>query len=261
MPDKENLFNKFEEILYVKPKSLLRKLVQKSFIKLLSISSGNKFLFYKKKIIIILERFVSFFRYFNIIFLRLKYPQYLSLPSKHLHAICVTNKFLKVLKPKKIDFFLMGGCLLGAVRQGAFAGRPKDVDLGIKEHQVSKLLDAVPLLVKHGATNIIVPAGHVEIKPNGQRLKKRLHIILDGIRIDIEFFRKEKYHGIEMWLNINRKTSYINDISIPDLENLKPVKAYGKTFMFPANPEIYLEKYYGKNWRIPDKKQFFWKKN
>ena len=49
MPDKENLFNKFEEILYVKPKSLLRKLVQKSFIKLLSISSGNKFLFYKKK--------------------------------------------------------------------------------------------------------------------------------------------------------------------------------------------------------------------
>jgi hypothetical protein len=63
MSDKETSFKKFKgEILYVKTKSLLRKLVQKLFLKLLSILSGNK--------------------------------------------------FLKILKPKKIDFFLMDGSLL-----------------------------------------------------------------------------------------------------------------------------------------------------
>jgi hypothetical protein len=257
MSDKETSFKKFKgEILYVKTKSLLRKLVQKLFLKLLSILSGNKFLFYKNKIIIILNRFVTFFRfYFDIIFLRLKYPLYLSLSSKHLYAISATNKFLKILKPKKIDFFLMAGSLLGAIRQESFAGRPKDVDLGIKEHHVSKLLDSVPLLVKHGATYIRVMSKHKE---------QKLQVTLDGIRIDIEFFRKEKYHGIEMWLGAtNEETGDINNIPIPDLENLKPVKLYGKTFMSPANPEIYLERKYGKNWRIPDnhKEQFFWKKN
>ncbi len=30
--------------------------------------------------------------------------------------------------------------------------------------------------------------------------------------------------------------------------------------MAPANPEIYLEIKFGKNWRTPDKKQFFWNK-
>jgi len=251
VPDKETSFKKFKgENLYVKPKSLLRKLVQKSFLKLLSILSGNKFLFYKNKIIIILNRFVPFFRFcFNIIFLRLKYPLYLSLPLKHLCAISATNKFLKILKPKKIDFFLMSGSLLGAIRQESFAGRPKDVDLGIKEHQISKLLEAVPLLVKHGATHIITRPKH-----NAQKLQTTL----EGVRIDVEFFRKEKFYGIEMWLGATDEESFF---PIPNLENLKPVKLYGKTFMSPANPEIYLERKFGKNWRIPDKKQFFWKKN
>ena len=54
----------------------------------------------------------------------------------------------------------------------------------------------------------------------------------------------------------------INGVTFPitDLENLITVKAYGKNFFSPANPEIYLEKIYGKNWKVPDKKQFFWKK-
>ena len=38
------------------------------------------------------------------------------------------------------------------------------------------------------------------------------------------------------------------------------IKAYGKQFLAPTNPEIYLEKKYGKNWRTPNKKQFFWNK-
>ena len=47
---------------------------------------------------------------------------------------------------------------------------------------------------------------------------------------------------------------------IEDLEHLISIKAYGKKFMSPANPETYLKNTYGINWNKPDKKQFFWKK-
>ena len=40
-----------------------------------------------------------------------------------------------------------------------------------------------------------------------------------------------------------------------------PIQVYGKKFLSPNNPEIYLEKKYGKNWRTLDKKQFIWNKN
>ena len=44
------------------------------------------------------------------------------------------------------------------------------------------------------------------------------------------------------------------------LDNLMPIKVYGREFLAPPNPEIYLERKFGKNWRIPDKKQFYWNK-
>ena len=43
---------------------------------------------------------------------------------------------------------------MGAVRQESFAGRPSDIDFGIKEEQLQKLLDAIPLLIKGGAKTI-----------------------------------------------------------------------------------------------------------
>ena len=51
---------------------------------------------------------------------------------------------------------------MGAIRQESFAGRPKDLDLGIKEGQLQKLLDSFPLLLKAGARTIRV------IKSKGQ---------------------------------------------------------------------------------------------
>tara|TARA_Y100000031_G_C7942340_1_gene257671 strand:+ start:105 stop:311 length:207 start_codon:yes stop_codon:yes gene_type:complete len=61
----------------------------------------------------------------------------------------------------------------------------------------------------------------------------------------------------------NRYALKFNSITFPveDLDHLIPVKLYGKKFLSPSNPEVYLEKKYGKNWRSPDKKQFFWNKN
>ena len=123
MSDKDISFKRFKgENMYVKPKSLLTKLIQKLFLKLLSKLSPNKFLSYKNKIKIIMNACGFFSRfYLATIFFRLKYPHYFSLPSRHLYAISISIKFLKILKPQKIDFFLLGGSLLGAVRQESFA--------------------------------------------------------------------------------------------------------------------------------------------
>ena len=36
---------------------------------------------------------------------------------------------IKVLDNLKIKYFIMSGTLLGAIRQGSFAGKPGDIDL------------------------------------------------------------------------------------------------------------------------------------
>ena len=101
------------KILYTKPKSLLRELIQRLFLKLLSKVFPKNFLFYKNKIRFLMNKsgFYSYF-YLAVIFLRFRYPLYLRLPSRQIYAFYVINKFLKILKQQKIDFFLLEGCLL-----------------------------------------------------------------------------------------------------------------------------------------------------
>ena len=152
---------------------------------------------------------------------------------------------------------------MGAVRQESFAGRPKDIDLGIKEDQLQKLLDGIPLIIKKAAVSSIRSHGEISVK----KLKK-LQLLFQNMIIDIEVFRKEN----EMWKGETQKLYLIDDemynrnfngsvFPISDLENFIPIKVYGKKFLSPANPEIYLEKLYGEDWKVPDKKQFFWNKN
>ena len=203
-----------------------------------------------------------FFRlYLACTYLRFRYPLYFRMPSTQLYAIGTAIKFLKILKPQNIDFFLMDGSLLGAVRQGSFAGRPQDIDFGIKEDKFPKLLDAIPLLKKNGAK-------FARERFNKNKLE-RLQIAFPGMLVDIGIYRKKNVEGKEMWGNED-ETKWIektergsgqkfDSLTFP-MDNLIPIKIYGREFLAPPNPEIYLEKKFGKNWRIPDKKQFYWNK-
>ena len=195
--------------------------------------------------------------YFGLIifYLRLKYPLYISLPSKHIYALDILIKISNILKLQKIDFFLNGGTLLGAVRQGSSAGRPHDVDLGIKEDQLTGLLDSIPLLIKSGAIAI-------RVEPCNKF--NRLQVLYPFTIADIEIYKKKNLGNKEFWLgesDIQYKEAWGITFPIEDLKKLVPIKIYGKNFLTPSNPEIYLEKKYGKNWKIPDKKQFYWNKN
>ena len=70
----------------------------------------------------------------------------------------------------------------------------------------------------------------------------------------------ENIENKEVWIGESEMTYDKKFYGIPfpieDLNNLKPIQFYATTFLAPSNPELYLEKKYGKNWRIPDKKQF-----
>ena len=240
------------KILYVKPKSLLRELIQKLFLKLLLKLFPNKFLTYKNKIRSIMNKSGYYISLgLVIIYLRFKYPHYISLPSRHIYALHILIKFLEVLKRQKINFFLIAGTLLGAVRQESFAGRPKDIDLGIIEEQFPILLKAIPLLKKNGVKVI-------RRFPNEE--PTRLQIFYPNILVDVGIYKKKKIGKGEVWLG-NTDRSKGTTFSITDLKRLIPVKLYGKVFFSPSNPEIYLEKSYGKSWKTPNIKQFFWNKN
>jgi len=281
------------ESVYEKPKSLFRALVQQLFLKILSKLFPKKFSSYKNKIRFIMNRSASHIYLFLISFcLRFRYPRYFILPSCHIYAIYIITEFFKILKPQKIDFFLLGGCLLGAVRQESFAGRPSDIDLGIKEDQLPKLLESIPLLIRSGAKFIrkrffgkwgIINTGEGPTfswvsggGPQDNRLE-RLQILYPGMLIDIGIYRAKNVGGKEMWGNVSGdimykyKKNWIEKVEKDHVRNLNfftisldpliTVEAYGKFFLAPPNPEIYLEKKYGKNWRKPDKKQFYWNKN
>ena len=180
----KNVTREFKgENLYVKPKSFLRELIQKLFLKLLSKLFSKKFLFYKNKIRSIMNKSgLGLRKYLAVIYLRFKYPLYFRLPSKQLYAVGTVIKFLEILKPQKINFILVRGSLLGAVRQGSFAGRPQDIDLGIKEEQLPKLLNAIPLLIKNGAR-------FIRKRPSNKII--RLQILFPCILVDIGIFRKK----------------------------------------------------------------------
>ena len=248
--------------IYEKPKSLLRALIQKFFLKILFKLFPKKFSSYKNKIRLIMN--INARRSHLLLvssYLRFRYPRYFILPSSQIYALHILIKFLKILEPQKIDFFLVCGSLLGAVRQESLAGKPTDIDLGIKEDEFPKLLDAIPLLKKNGAK-------FVRERFNKNKLE-RLQIEFPGMLVDIGIYRKKNVEGKEMWENLGGETENQHFPQNKDLKKkrfvisldyLIPIKAYGKEFLAPCNPEIYLEKKFGKNWRIPDKKQFYWNK-
>jgi phosphorylcholine metabolism protein LicD len=243
------------KIIYSKSPHIFKDKVKKIFLKILVKIFPKKNLIYRNYIRLLIEK-INFNILFilTVIYLRFRYPLFYRLPSRQILAFHEANKFLLLTKSRNINFFLLEGCLLGAVRQGCFAGRPKDIDLGIKESEVQSLLDATPLLIKAGAKSIK--------KEQANNIIEKIHITFPLFLIDIAIYRKKIINNQEVWYGEpeNKTDTNYNGVAFPqnDLDHLITVKAYGKVFLSPSNPKLYLEKIYGKNWKIPDKKQFFY---
>ena len=176
---------------------------------------------------------------------------YYRLPLNHLNHFDKFTYFSKILKKNKINFFLLGGTLLGAIRQESFAGRPTDIDIGIKSNDEKKLKNSLYKITKKGGMRI----KHITLKDKSRKYQ----IIFKSILMDISIIEKLKHKNKISWIGDSDDKKTIK-FSYKSLQKLISTKLYGKSFLSPSDPEVYLEKKYGNNWRVPDKKQFFWKK-
>ena len=229
--------------------------------------------------------------------LRFKYKESFKInnfiPTKHIVAIDVVQKLAKIYEPLGIKFFLTGGLLLGAVRQKAFAGRPSDLDLGITDVALDKFMENILLIENqfkiwpirnHKAIpdekidflgrEFHLIQKHINHWYSNKQIKfykfegQRIFFFLDGFLLDIEIYVKKKIDENIYWyssfLKGEKKLGTIRKVDIyfnyENLINLKKINCYGLNFFSPQNPENYLTKIYGNNWKIKDTKhkQIIW---
>ena len=135
-----------------------------------------------------------------------------------------------------IPHFLIGGTLLGAVRDKNILEWEKDIDLGIFTNHCDYL------------SNIYNALKQLEIL--GFTVTKFFPtcITLDrGIRVDLFAFFK----GADGYYC--RLGDYQLTYPFECLNSLDKIDLYGNKYSIPHNSELFLSTQYGENWKIPNK--------
>ena len=199
------------------------------------------FIFYGR-----LEFFLLTFKF------RLQNIKLIFLPSRHIGAIILLDRLSKIFKKNNFSFFLWSASLLGVVRkQNAIAGSVRDIDIAMIFNKKKHLKFLLSLK---------------------KEFKLRFHNGYNAVQlfhqygtIDISLFKKKKTH-FEIILDVplsketitHNKKNYKKKKFIYKLSEFSPFKKgklYSKNFLLPNNPISILNKEYGKNWKIPDKKR------
>ncbi len=150
-----------------------------------------------------------------------------------------------ILDASQINFLLIAGTLLGAIREHDFIDHDEDIDLAFLDEDRAKVLDVIPQLLLSG----------FEIARYDDR--GLLSVIRDGEYIDLYFFKeKEGEKGIRTccgWLVLEKF-----------LVNTTHIDFKGNLFAAPNDYVEYLKCEYGDNWMVPvkwfDYKMPWWKK-
>ena len=168
-------------------------------------------------------------------------------PLKQVSALENLLRFTRFLDAHEIPYFLSGGTLLGAVRQGAFAGRPGDIDLGIFENYEQKLLRLQPQLAQTGFSRDAAYVHHPD---------KIVFTKWRTPHVDIMVYRpttdsREKAAKIFRHINASGQAF---DCNIDLVQNRRG-KIFSFYFPIPDNSEQFIENQYGANWSTPDSPQ------
>jgi hypothetical protein len=137
-----------------------------------------------------------------------------------------------VTQQAKLRLFLMGGTLLGLIRDGRLLSWDKDLDFGCLAEEVS----ISDLWRVFSDSPYFIPMGVVK-----DRLIKLRH--LSGVTVDIFVNFLEdgvRWHGGQFvfWQD--------------NAFSLKQVNLRGRQFYVPEDPEAYLTNHYGASWQRPD---------
>ena len=191
----------------------------------------------------------NFYGFIFTLHLRFIKKSFFFIPHHHLKMIVILIDSIKIMKKLNIGYFVMSGTLLGSVRQNSFAGKPGDIDLAINQidlyrfrnylnNNKQKLNITQGPTIKDGTLWMRIKKETIDIvlfKPLNSKLVGKCYC----------YYKKKK---ILLKLDKNsfksRKISYLYDIPI----------------FVPKDYFYVIKKLYGKHWKIPNKKQFIWKK-
>lgn len=138
----------------------------------------------------------------------------------------------EILDKAEIDFILIAGTLLGAIREHDFITYDEDIDLAFLYENKQRVIDILPRLLECGFSIA--------------RYDRRnlLSVIKDNEYIDFYFFQKDEevLRRCNGWL-----------IPARFLEITTKIVFKGIVFSAPREYEEYLKYEYGESWRIPVK--------
>ena len=180
--------------------------------------------------------------FYGFIFKVIKFENYKKIPLRHVFVIEYYKYIEKYLKFYKFSYFLSSGCLLGAARQYAFAGRPNDLDIGI-------------IINKNNKNNL---------KYLIQELKKKNFIISHSHKCQSILIRKKMLVELELYFEFKRKIlRKINGknfiFSKKKFLPIKKISIYNFKAYVPKNYLNIIRLIYGKNWLKPTPNNFYYK--
>lgn len=147
------------------------------------------------------------------------------------HATHALMAFKRIMDKHNIDFFLIGGTLLGCIRESNLLGHDKDIDVGVFDSTNH-----------HDLENVCRQSGVFYVLPSATSDQILVIRHLNGTTIDIFFHTHADdkiYHGGGkcLWYN-----SYFE---------LSSYHFLGTDYLIPKDYELYLCEHYGDDWRIP----------
>lgn len=153
-------------------------------------------------------------------------------------AKTVLFKAKELLDQCGIEFGLIYGTLLGAIREHSFIKHDYDVDIYVKDKNA--LLRAIPDFYQKGFKLCRVVGDRLySFRYNG------------GAYVDMYILRKAPFP-------FNLYCYFVGRSIMPKhyYDNTKKIEFLGEKFTVPAEAERALEMFYGKTWRIPIKKGY-----
>lgn len=136
----------------------------------------------------------------------------------------------EIFEAAGINFGLMFGTLLGAVRGSDFIDWDEDVDLYVLDEQRQLIHDALPTLRARGLELI--------------RVHPELYSIM----------RKQQYIDLYFFRNFGKtRKCLFYEFHSDHLASKDTIKLRGFEFRTPCRREELLESFYGKDWRVPQK--------
>ncbi len=141
----------------------------------------------------------------------------------------------EILNKYDIEFWLMFGTLLGAIRDKDFIKHDTDTDIGGFYRDNEKLLAAIPDMVSKGFTPIRAKTS----------IGAYIFIRKDEY-IDIYLYRLVKNH-----MNINVWNCWNYEIPETYFKEFNHIQFLNTIFTVPSNSDLLLEEWYGKDWQEP----------